>query len=306
MGILGLALVLVVASWFLVPLLWARGLLAAGRRWAGLEQATVEVDDCRWRYLQGGSGPVLVVLHGFGADGDNWLRVAPALTRHFRVIAPDLPGFGQSVSTGTLEFDIDSQVKRLHAFLKAIGVTPYIMAGNSMGGWITAAYADRYPGQLRALWLLAPLGLHDARQTSMLESIALNRDSPLQVENLAQFRERVLEPMFGQLPWLPYPLLVHYAIKARKFSKAAPAMFRQVSSKSEALESLAGRIEIPVLLQWGAKDRAVDVFGVDVLRKTVPEITVRVQDQAGHLPMLETPAASAKFFTDFCTRHGLI
>ena len=134
LSLLGLTFVLIVISWFLAPLVWARLLLGAGRFRAGLRRAWVDVDGCRWHFLQGGSGPVLVALHGFGADGDNWLRVAPALTRHFRVIAPDLPGFGQSKQIREIDFDIGSQARRLHTFLKAIGVTPHVMAGNSMGG----------------------------------------------------------------------------------------------------------------------------------------------------------------------------
>jgi pimeloyl-ACP methyl ester carboxylesterase len=301
----GVLVLLVVISWFVLPIAWARGLLIAARLWGRLRPAWIEVEGCRWFYLRGGSGPVMLALHGFGADADNWLRVAPYLTRHFHVIAPDLPGFGRSTADDDAEFDINSQVDRLHAFLEAIGALPKVLAGSSMGGWIAAAYTDRYPGQVKGLWLLAPLGVHDCSQSSMMESIQQNRDSPFQIGKLSQFRQRVLEPMFGRVPWSPRPLQIYYAKRAQKLCTAAPLMFRQVRGESEALESIGTRIDIPVLLQWGAQDNAVDVSGVEPLKKSVPALTIQIQEGVGHLPMLETPAASIRYFAEFCARHNL-
>ena len=65
---------------------------------AGLEQKSIEVGKLHIEYLEGGKGEVLLLLHGFGGNKDNWTRVAKYLTPHFKVIAPDLPGFGESSS----------------------------------------------------------------------------------------------------------------------------------------------------------------------------------------------------------------
>ena len=163
MTIVLLAVLLIVISWFVAPLFWAQRLLTAGRFAAGLESAWIDIDGRRWHYLEGGTGPVLIALHGFGGDADNWLRIARGLGKHFQVIAPDLPGFGDSDPGDGLAFDIDSQVTRLNAFVQTLGLRPGVVVGNSMGGWVAAAYAARYPGQLRALWLLAPLGASKTR-----------------------------------------------------------------------------------------------------------------------------------------------
>ena len=159
MSFLVFTALLLAISWFLAPLFWSRLILAIGRRFAGLSSARLETGHGQWHYLHGGQGPVLIAVHGFGGDADNWLRISPALTRQFRVIVPDLPGFGQSSgqsterSTGNepLAFDIESQVERLHAFVQALGVSPVVLVGNSMGGWISAAYAARYPGEIKGL-----------------------------------------------------------------------------------------------------------------------------------------------------------
>jgi pimeloyl-ACP methyl ester carboxylesterase len=304
MSLVGLTLVLLIASWFLAPLTWAKILLAAGRRWGRLRPAWIEINGCRWHYLHGGEGPVLITLHGFGADGDNWLRVAPALTKNFRVIAPDLPGFGRS-SGEDLKFDIDSQVERLHALVEALGVSPVVMAGNSMGGWISAAYGARFPGEIKALWLLAPLGVKESKTSPMLKSISRGEKGPFHVGSIAQFRKRVLKEMFEKLPWFPFPLQVYYTEEAIKLSRKAPGMFRQVVNSPEALESIAQKISIPVLFQWGDRDRAVDVSGAAPLERALKSSTVKIQTGTGHIPMLETPSASIGFFNEFRRQHNL-
>jgi len=301
------ALVLALAvSWFLLPMAWARLLLALGRMKAGLHPGSLTVDGRKWFYLEGGSGPVLLALHGFGADADNWLLVAHGLTRQFRVIAPDLPGFGRSMTDEPLAFDITSQVERLHAFLQALGSRPCILAGNSMGGWIAAAYAARYPDGVAGLWLLAPLGVRGGPSSPLLDAIEGGVNSPFDVSGTRQFGERVWQPLFGKAPWIPYPLKKHYAVQAERLARNAPAMFRQVQASTESLESAALSVSVPVLLQWGDRDRAVNVAGAEPLRRAFDSVTVEIQQGVGHLPMLEVPAASARLFRSFCARHQLI
>lgn len=299
------AVLLAVASWYFLPLAWARILLAAGRLLAGLRPSSITVDGREWFYLEGGSGPVLLALHGFGADADNWLRVAPALTRRFRVIAPDLPGFGRSMTDEPMRFDIGSQVDRLHAFMQALGADPYIMVGNSMGAWICTAYAARHPGNIAGLWLLAPLGVENSLHSPLLDAIGQDTNSPFDVKGIHQFEQRVWQPMFGKAPWIPFPLKAYYAGQAERLSEAAPAMFGQIGP-SEALDSIAEKIQVPVLLQWGTRDNAVDVSGAEPLRNAFRNVTVELQEGVGHLPMLETPAACTRYIKSFCSRHQLI
>jgi len=306
MSILIFCTLLLVLSWFLVPMAWARLILAGGRKSAGLRSAFVESEHGKWHYLEGGKGPVLIAIHGFGGDADNWLRIARPLTRKFRVIAPDLPGFGRSSDNGRLSFDIDSQVQRLRTFLEALDINPVVLLGSSMGGWISAAYAARYPGDLRGLWLMAPLGVEDCIKGGFQHAIDENIQSPFEAKGLKQFRQRILIPMFGKLPWTPYPLQINYTRAAEKLSHDAANRFNEIRNESEALESIASRLTMPVLLQWGTMDRAVDVSGAAVLEKALANPTVEIQDHVGHLPMLETPAGSLELFWRFCERQRIL
>src|SRR5262245_61750650 len=121
---------------------------------AGLETASIEVGGHRIVYLVGGSGDPVVLLHGFAADKSNWVRVAADLTPHFRVVAPDLPGFGESTRDPSSRYAVPDQVVRVHEFVQALGLHDVCVGGNSMGGAIAGAYAARYPQEVKCLWLL--------------------------------------------------------------------------------------------------------------------------------------------------------
>ncbi len=107
-----------ISSYFLFPGTVYKILRNSERSSAGLEQKSINVGKLHFEYLEGGKGEVLVLLHGFGGNKDNWTRVAKYLTPHFRVIAPDIPGFGESTSDMDAKYSYDVQANRLHEFIK--------------------------------------------------------------------------------------------------------------------------------------------------------------------------------------------
>jgi pimeloyl-ACP methyl ester carboxylesterase len=304
-ALLGLGLLALLLSWFMAPLGWARLLLWLGRTGAGLRSRHAQVNGLGWHYLEGGHGPALIALHGFGADADHWLAVAHRLRRHFHIIAPDLIGFGTSDTGDELTFDIDSQVERLRGLLDGIGVETCVLAGNSMGGWIASAFAAKHPDRVTGLWLLAPLGVRDCETGELLDSIADGHDSPLDISSLKEFDQRVFRPMFAKPPPLPRPLRLYYGQHALRRSTAAKRMFAQVLEGTPALEETLGALDTPVLLQWGSMDRAVHVSGAERLRGVIKRGEVMIQPGIGHLPMLEAASLSTSQFLDFARRFRL-
>jgi len=301
-----LAILALVLSWYLATGAWARILIAAARRTAGLRNRAIDVNGLRWHYLEGGTGPLLVALHGFGGDADNWLRVARGLGRHFRIIAPDLPGFGDSDAPGSLPFDIPSQSARLNAFLEALGEVPEFIAGNSMGGWLACAYTLEHSESVRAIWLLAPLGVASGKPSPLLKAIESDRQSPISITNESEFKARVVQPMFGRPPWIPRPLLRFYASRAARQSADSARRFREVLESPRKLEAIVGETRVPIHLQWGSLDRAVNPDGVRVLLQTGAEIDAHLLEGVGHLPMLESAGESKRLWISFCRRMGLL
>src|ERR1044071_4297093 len=95
------------------------------------------------KYVEAGSGPVVVLLHGLGGNSTNWAFNTPALAQKFRVIVPDQVGFGQP-DKPLVNYRVGTYVDFLDKLLEQLKVTRATLVGNSMGGWIAAAYAVRY------------------------------------------------------------------------------------------------------------------------------------------------------------------
>jgi len=91
-----IVVLLLIGIYFLIPETLFKLAIKAERYSAGLVQKEIQVDDHKIVYLEGGKGQTIVLLHGFGANKDNWTRFAKYLTGNYHLVIPDIPGFGES------------------------------------------------------------------------------------------------------------------------------------------------------------------------------------------------------------------
>jgi pimeloyl-ACP methyl ester carboxylesterase len=264
---------------------------------AGLESTSTEVGGHRIVYLVGGRGEPLILLHGFAADKSNWVRVGAYLTPDFRVIAPDLPGFGESTRDPSSRYAVPNQVDRVHALVAALGFHDVCVAGNSMGGAIAGVYAARYPQEVKCLWLLAPAFVESAKPSELDERLDRG-ENPLLVDDVDGF-ERLLDFVFVKRPAIPPAVeryLAEQAILHRAFNEK---IGRDPVAAPLALENEVKGLPVPTLILWGDHDRLVDVSGADILKSMLPKAEVVVLPDVGHVPMVERPEESAKAFLRF-------
>ena len=157
-----LLLLCAITTYHAVPLLYKEPLLWLNRSLSGLEEKTVQAAGHRIHYLEGGAGSAggtpVVLLHGIFAEKDHWVDFARPLTGSHRVIAPDLPGFGESDRLEGQAYDYAAHTERLAAWLDALGLPRVHLAGNSMGGTIVAYWAGTRPTRVHRLALLEGLG----------------------------------------------------------------------------------------------------------------------------------------------------
>src|SRR4051794_25274200 len=106
------------------------------------------INDVLTSYQEQGSGKPLVLLHGFPLDWRIFDQQVAELSKRCRVIAPDLPGFGQSKSDKP--FTIASLADHVHELLKSLDALPCALGGLSMGGYVALAFAKKYPKDLSA------------------------------------------------------------------------------------------------------------------------------------------------------------
>lgn len=291
--------------YYLLPETTYRLLIQAERTSAGLELRRVRAASLEFAYLEGGRGEALVVLHGFGANKDHWTRIAQHLTPHFRLIAPDLPGFGETGPAPDGDYTIRRQVQRVNAFASALGISSFHLGGSSMGGHIAGAYAAAYPRKVKSLLLVAPGGVVSAESSDMQEWIVAGGGNPLVAQNLQDFR-RTLGFLFHKKPFIPRPVqtvLLREAVRRRPMNLE---IFKQIHHAwtDAPLERLLVGLPVATLIVWGARDRVLHVSGAGILETVMPQASVEVIAAVGHLPMIEKPRATAEAYLDFRAASG--
>ena len=295
-----LIVLIVILVWYLLPEPVARFLLLIERRRSSLRSKFIQVGQYRWHYLDGGTGAPLVLLHGIGADADNWTRSARYLNHQFRIIAPDLPGFGESDCPDGASFTAEAQARRLHEFTSALGLKSFFLAGNSMGGFVATRYARQFPQQVQALWLLAPGGIISARFSEAMQTVYDGGHNPLTVRHMGDW-QRLLDLCFHTQPWMPWPVRRHLAKRAIRRQPLTERVFDDLRFHSDSLETIADGLQVPALIIWGRSDRVLDPSGGALLLKLMPNAKLILLDNIGHIPMLEQPAAVCRMFLDYAT-----
>ncbi|MDO6441339.1 alpha/beta fold hydrolase [Marinobacter sp. 2_MG-2023] len=271
------------------------------RSTAGLEAARVTVGDLDIAYLrnsEANKGDTIVLVHGFGANKDNWTRIARELTDDFNVYAIDLPGHGESSKQLDLGYRLDQQVTHLARILKALDINEMHMMGNSMGGAITALYAATYPEQIKTAVLFDPAGILEYE--SELVDLVVAGDNPLIPSKPGDF-ERLMDFALEQKPFAPWPILEvmeEQAIANQAVNKVIFAAIRDASFEPDFRNTIS-RIKDPVLLVWGKEDRVIDYRNGEVFVATIPGARLEVLDGIGHAPMIEAPEESARLFLEF-------
>ena len=270
---------------------------ARERSVAGLaRRETTLPDGTHMVWLEGGSGAPLVLVHGFGADKDNFTRVSRTLVPHYRVIVPDLVGFGESAHRTDVDYHYAAQAERLRAFVHALGLSRIDLGGNSMGGGIAMSYAAQHPQDVASLWLIDCAGIAEAPPSELAEVITRTGANPLMITNESDY-PAFLHFVMSDPPWIPASVMDVLARERMANQALERQVFQQIAtdSVSAAVKGLA----TPTLITWGEDDRALSVGTVPVLKALLPNAQSVVMPHVGHAPMIERPEESAADYLRF-------
>lgn len=272
---------------------------------AGLSLNQFEVNGKAISILEGKrveGKPSLVLLHGFGANKDNWVRFSRYLTDSFYVIALDLPGHGDSVKDLHLRYDLDDQVGYIHEILEYLNVRELHLVGNSMGGAIAALYAARYPAHVRSLMLMAPGGIY--QYESDLNRLLAEGKNPLIVTNADEF-DALMDFALEKKPFIPWPITSVMAEKAVANKPINDKLFADIRGdhRYQFPEELK-RITAPTLILWGRKDRVLNVGNASVFEGLIPHSEIIILEDIGHVPMVEDPEKAAEIYREFIAKSN--
>ncbi len=240
-----------------------------------------------------GTGEPLVLLHGLGASRRLWHRVAPLLAGGGRrVLAPDLPGFGDSPPAGP-GFEFAAVTDALARALRQRVSRPFDLLGSSLGGAVALELATAHPELVRRLVLAAPAGFSPlpwpiTAIAGMLAdpALAVRRVAgvPLSVNPTARrvlLWGAVAEP--HRLSGSDARLILSSSGRATRLGPALAAVLG-----SDLRPVLAG-LEVPLGLIWGERDRVVPIASLEVIRGLRPGVAAETIADAAHIPQLERP-----------------
>lgn len=262
---------------------------------------TVTVDGHQVAFVDRGGGPALLFVHGLGSNLSLWRRSLDAFANDYRVLTLDLPGFGLSDKQdvpATMSFFVDV----ITGFLDERGINTVTYVGVSMGGQVGLTLALEAPERVRRLALVSPAGIESfspkegeaLKQATTAEGIVNFTDEQVQQNtalNVASWSD--------EYAWL---LEQRHALAEREdFEDYAEANARSVAGMLEGdVRDRLGEIDTLALILFGSGDRLIpnqylhgEMTTADVAEraeKVLPNATVRLVDEAGHLLMVERPA----------------
>jgi pimeloyl-ACP methyl ester carboxylesterase len=258
----------------------------------------VQVGDHRWRVVEAGQGPLVVLVHGFTGSKENWLPLMRELAKTHRVVAPDLPGWGDSERRADADYGPLAQAERLRAFLATLGERPVLLLGHSMGGQVVGLLAARDPQVADRIGLMSAAGVRFADND--FGRAVLAGENPFEVTNRAELH-RYLGIVFADPPWVPWP-----ASAALVRQRSADVAFEQrvldgIGRGPEALmlEQELDRIAVPVLLVWCKDDRVIDVSAAEIFHRGLRDSRTVILAGCGHMPMMAQPQNVATAIKDF-------
>ena len=257
-----------------------------------------QIDGVDISYLendQQGKKPTLVFIHGFGAYKENWLLLSGLLKNDFHIITLDLPGHGESSIDLNSNYDIDIQVKTLHSFMSSISDKPFHIAGNSMGGAITALYAATYPQDVLSAILLDPGFINDVK--SEYDEYLSKGENPLIPDSVDDF-PFLVDFVMEKAPFSPFPITAVSAEKMVGRLEANKKIWIDIfeSEHNYDFKNELTRIKAPTLVAWGRQDRVLSAGNAPIFKSLIPNSKIHIFENIGHAPIIEVPMKSADVF----------
>jgi 4,5:9,10-diseco-3-hydroxy-5,9,17-trioxoandrosta-1(10),2-diene-4-oate hydrolase len=256
----------------------------------------IDVAGRALEYVDIGSGPPIVFIHGLGGSWQNWLENLPYFARTNRCIAMDLPGFGASEMPADA-ISIESFARWVDELLTKLGIDRAAVVGNSMGGFIGAELAIKFSTRVEKLVLVSAAVLWQeyrrakplvalAKRTEATVGRSLAKNAPR-----AAMRPRVRHILlaFGGFRYphkVPPELQVELIRTARRTPGFVPAL--EALSNYPLREELS-KVQAPTLITWGAQDTLVGVRHADELERLIPNARKVIFERTGHVQMLERP-----------------
>lgn len=268
----------------------------------------LDVDGVRVHYQEAGDAdaPPMILIHGFATSNLVWSKVFLEFAAGgFRVIAPDLLGYGYSDKPRHLDYTIARQAEMVFDFMKELGLERAVLVGSSYGAAVSATVALDHPGMVEKLILVG--AVNNNRPTRYLlmrlfgSPIIGDILSPLLVGSRLLLRKR-MKRVYDKHSWVLDERRVearHLPLSTRNAHRAVIRTVRRWDA--ERVSRDAHLLTQPTLLLWGDTDREVPLQDGERLHEAIPGSRLIVFRYCGHLPHEEYPEHFTQVVSEFCS-----
>jgi pimeloyl-ACP methyl ester carboxylesterase len=255
-----------------------------------------------------GHRPVLLLVHGMAGSSSTWREVMPALAQRYTVIAPDLPGHGES-DKPLQDYSLGAQANALRDLLVATGIDRATIVGQSLGGGIAMQLAYQHPQHCERLVLVSSGGL--GREVSLLlRALTLPGVDFLSPVLFPSFVRRAGNAVSGWLrsaglrapgieqEWRSYVSLIDPDTR-RAFLRTLRAVVDVGGQTVSALDRLYLASLMPALIVWGERDRIIPVAHAHEAHAAMPGSRLVIFEESGHFLHTEEPARFVETLVEF-------
>lgn len=237
-------------------------------------------------HIRGRGDQAILLVHGFGEDGSIWNKQVEYLSGKYKIVIPDLPGSGNSPDNQTLQ-SIEDFADALFAVSADAGLSEFVMLGHSMGGYITLAFAEKYPEMLLGYGLIHSTAFADSDEKKKVRQRGIEA---IAAYGSYAFLKNTIPNLFAPAFKEKNTELVNHLIEqGRKFSTQTLQQYYSIMMQRNDRCHVLQSVCKPVLFMMGTEDIATPVS--DVLQQVhLSDISeVYLLEETGHMSMWEKP-----------------
>lgn len=259
-----------------------------------MKENFIQIDGNTIRYLESGdSKQVLILIHGLGASAERWNRVIPIFAQHYRVIVPDLIGFGYS-DKPFVDYTPVFFSEFIASFLKALNITRPNIIGSSLGGQIIAEYASSNSKNIDKLVLVSPAGVMK-QSTPALDAYIMAALYPntQSAKNAFELMEGSGKPVDD--------IIVQGFIERMHLPNAKLAFMSTILGlkNSDQITTKLDKITSPTLLVWGSLDPVIPIQYAEAFVNSIKDCQFITMNGCGHTPYVQEPESFASSVLKF-------
>jgi pimeloyl-ACP methyl ester carboxylesterase len=256
----------------------------------------IELNKINFEYRDEGAGIPVIFIHAFPLNQGMWDEQLAALTHHCRVITIDLRGFGKSdMPDGTCT--MEQMASDVRGLMYVLGIDRAVLAGLSMGGYVSLAFYRNYPEAIRGLVLADTRATAD---TTEARERRLKSAEKAEREGARAIADDMIPLLLGRSTVEGRPQIVRRvrAMIEANSPEAIAAAQRGMAERRDSTDVLAG-VDFPTLILVGSEDTLTPVAEAEAMRARIRGSRAQVIEGAGHLSNLEQPARFNSFVIEF-------